>query len=121
MKVEYPKYPILIENVYFKGYEDAGIFLSCLRNDNIPALFIVNTITGEPYANCNINPEDYKLKDFEFAIKDYSENECMLEWLLENDFVDEPHDFFGSGFVVIPVCRASEKLKKFILDNCALL
>lgn len=74
--------------------------------------------TEEGYIICNINPEHYKLKDFEFAIKNYSENEGMLKWLINNNYMQHPHFSFASGFVDIPVCYATNKLREMIIKIC---
>ncbi len=118
MNLNYPKYPLLIEKVEYKNYENAGLYLTRFVEDNIPVLFIGNEETGEMYAICNINPESYKLKTFEFAIKNYSENEGMLDWLISNGYIEKPHSSFPSGYVNIPVCYAADKLKKFIIEKC---
>jgi hypothetical protein len=45
----------------------------------------------------------------EVAIKDYSENEGMLETLLEAHIVKLPHRYVLSGYVDIPVCHLCEE------------
>ena len=41
----------------------------------------------------------------EVGIKDYSENEGVLDFLVKNNIVHPPHRHAQSGFVIIPVCR----------------
>ncbi len=117
--MEYPTYPVLIEKVNYKDYPNAELFLTRFAERDLPALVIGNEETQEVYTICNINPGDsYELKEFEFAIKDYSENEGMLTWLELNGFVEQEHDWFSSGWVLIPVCWATPKLKQAIKEIC---
>lgn len=39
------------------------------------------------------------------AIKDYSENEGILAWLIENEIVLQPKQYIPSGYVMIPICK----------------
>ncbi len=41
----------------------------------------------------------------EMAIKDYSENEGVLKFLMEKGIVSSPLKYFNSGFVRIPLCK----------------
>ena len=45
------------------------------------------------------------LKTGSIAIKDYSENEGMLDILIKAGIVAKPHAWTQSGFVKIPVCK----------------
>ena len=60
---------------------------------------------GMPYAKATICLDDGILKDNEVAIKNYSENEGILETLIQNRIVEEPHAYIQSGFVKIPICK----------------
>lgn len=53
------------------------------------------------------------LSDDEIAIKDYSENEGMYDWLLENGFVESASYTIGSAYVYIPVCRITDKMREY--------
>ena len=48
---------------------------------------------------------DQLLQSDEVAIKNYSENEGILETLLEGGIIATPHRFVSSGFVQIPICK----------------
>jgi len=39
------------------------------------------------------------------AIKNYSENEGMLQFLLENDIVEKPVTFVEENYVSFPICK----------------
>ncbi len=60
---------------------------------------------GFPFATATVCVEDDLLKEDEVAIKDYSENEGLLDALIEAEVVEPPHAFIQSGFVKIPICK----------------
>jgi hypothetical protein len=64
---------------------------------------------GFPYCTATIALEDVTLQEDEVAIKNYSENEGILQSLIKADIIEAPHTFIHSGYVKIPVC----KLKTF--------
>ena len=118
--MKYPTYPVLIENVKFRGYPNAGLYLTRFAERDLPALMIGNEETQEVYAICNLNPAGmYELKEFEFAVKDYSENEGMMEWMIENGLLEPAHDAYPSYWVSVPICRATPKLQRLIKEACA--
>lgn len=49
------------------------------------------------------------LESGEFAIKNYSENEGMLDCLLESGIVERPHRRVQSGFVELPIVKLTPK------------
>lgn len=58
---------------------------------------------GETVAVASVNLAE--VKTGYIAIKNYSENEGVLEWLIENKIVSEPGQYVRSGFVKIPICK----------------
>lgn len=48
----------------------------------------------------------------EIAIKNYSENEGLLEQLIEQKIVTHPHRFIGSRFVNMPICKLGSAWKE---------
>jgi len=64
---------------------------------------MIDTTDGFPYATASVSVPD--LAEGEVGIKNYSENEGVLEFLLENNIVEPPHRFVESGFVIIPICK----------------
>ena len=57
-----------------------------------------------PYAVATVAIE-LELKKDEVAIKDYSENEGILRSLIMAGIIHEPHKFYSSGFVQIPISK----------------
>jgi len=62
------------------------------------------TEDGEPIAKGTVNLYD-KLSKNKAYIKDYSENEGMLESLKEAGIVTEIIGYKQTGFVVVPLCK----------------
>lgn len=58
---------------------------------------------GEDIATASVNIG--RLPEGLIAIKDYSENEGILAWLIENKIVSEPIAHRESGYVNIPICK----------------
>lgn len=59
---------------------------------------------GTPYATATTSTQE-DLESGEVAIKDWSENEGILDFLVQNKIVKEPHRFVESGYVKIPICE----------------
>lgn len=68
-----------------------------------PAIELYDLDDGFPFAKSTINMPG--LKEDEVAVKNYSENEGMLDFLVENGIVHPPHKMEQSGFVTVPVCK----------------
>lgn len=60
---------------------------------------------GSPVATVNVNLP--ALMDGEIGVKDWSENEGMLSFLVSNKLVDPPHRWIQSGYVQVPVCNVT--------------
>ncbi len=60
---------------------------------------------GLPFAVCTVNIPHAQVAEDEVAIKDYSENEGMLQYLIKNKIVMLPHRYTQSGYVTVPICR----------------
>lgn len=72
---------------------------------NIALLAVMETEAGrEPFGMITVNVQQ-ELKPGRVAIKDWSENEGLLDVLVEEGIVSEPLAYIPSGFVEIPVCR----------------
>ena len=76
--------------------------------DGNPALRIMS---GEgPVCTCSVNPPDEILADGEIAIKDWSENQGVGNWLKLHGVIvrEDPVRRIPSGFVMIPVYRLTD-------------
>lgn len=60
---------------------------------------------GTPYAMATSNIPALSSLEGYVAVKNYSENEGMLEFLLENGIVDKPITFVEENYVSFPICK----------------
>jgi hypothetical protein len=67
------------------------------------SLSLIDAVDHCPFANCTINMVG--LEHDELAIKNYSENEGMLDFLLKEGIVERPHRYESSGYVLVPICK----------------
>lgn len=99
-------------------YANNYCFLQVTRyvaNGNL-CLIAYDDMTEEEVMRLTVNPS-VKLTDDEICIKTYSENEGLLECLIEQGLIDPmPERSFASGFVMLPVHRLTEKGKALIAN-----
>ena len=97
------KYGIYHDCYFRKGYYE---------NKNL-AIEIWNTTEG-PIIRVTVNPY-VKLPDDRIAIKNYSENEGMVDWLVSHDIIEEDAmQIIVSGLVELPVHALTENGKKYL-------
>lgn len=65
---------------------------------------------GEPIAVATVNIPEIPLKDNELIIKNYSENEGMLEVLKNSGFITDAKREISTGFVTVHVVEKTPKL-----------
>ncbi len=94
--------PTLIKKAFYKG-EDCEIWKTHYHKGNRVAIFLSDK--GEPVATCSVNIPEQPLAPDEVFIKDYSENEGMVDFLVAEGIVERTDRFVASGYVDIPVCR----------------
>ena len=64
-----------------------------------------DVMKGEQIATASVNIPGSHLEPDEVIIKDWSENEGMIEALVEAFVVAEPHRFIPTGMVTGKVCK----------------
>lgn len=69
------------------------------------AIKLIDSADGFPFATATVCVEDNLLKEDEVAIKNYSENEGILESLIDAGIIEHPHAFIQSSHVRIPICK----------------
>ena len=74
-----------------------------VNNGNV-AIAASDTEDGSPVGVLTVNTYE-ELPEDVVAVKDYSENEGVLQSLIDNGVVDEPEDWIQTGFIKVPVCR----------------
>lgn len=86
----------------FKNW-DCNLKLASYYNGNT-AIQLFDKIDGEPIAVATINLGD-KLPENQAYIKDYSENEGMLDSLEEAGIITKILDWQQTGYVIVPLCE----------------
>jgi hypothetical protein len=69
------------------------------------AVSLLETDTHEPVMVATVNLPDADLAEDEVAIKNWSENEGVLRFLIDNDLVHPPHRKINTGFVQAEICK----------------
>jgi len=67
------------------------------------AIELIEAETGEPIMTATVNIPDVELTNREIIIKNYSENEGVLGFLMENNIVGPVKREVGIGFVSCPI------------------
>jgi hypothetical protein len=70
-----------------------------------PALVLVDAEDGSPIATATVNLPDVPLGRNQVAIKDWSENEGVLDALVAAGVVKHTGQTVPSGFVEVPICE----------------
>lgn len=66
-----------------------------------------------PITKVTVNTDGVSIPEGYIAVKDYSENEGMVEWLISQDLIiDDVVTFIESGFIHIPVFKLTDKGKE---------
>ncbi len=93
---------------YFKGKVvlEAGLY----ERDGSLALSAKCAATGEKVLTFTVNVPGITLGPGELLIKDWSENEGALDFLLENDLVESTNRAVLTGYAMAPVVRMTDRL-----------
>lgn len=67
------------------------------------AILLTDALDGSPFAHGTVWIDG--LSANEVAVKDYSENEGMLNFLVENNIIEQPYRQMESGYVTLPICK----------------
>lgn len=88
-------------------FQDTELILDIDKYSNNNRLYIglFEEETGEYYMDATVNLPEVELAEDEVAIKNYSENEGILETLIEAGVVSSPIRTVQSGWVTIPIVK----------------
>jgi len=75
------------------------------RGNNRVAITVVDAEDGEDLLVATVNLPDEPLEEGETVIKDYSENEGILKFLVENGIVSKPVRTVRVGFASVSVVK----------------
>ena len=96
----------ILETIYHEDFDGELIKLKvCIeeyRKGGI-AISLIDTETGEPCLTASTWVNG--LQEGEVAIKNYSENQGILDNLILHGIVYKPHRSVQNGFVNIPICK----------------
>ena len=97
----------MAKSVKFKQW-DCFLKVGMYGNGRV-ALTLQDVYTCHPVAHCTLNLHDDRLAYDEIAIKNYAENEGMLEALISAGVVTQPHrvetiDYYPGNSIEIPIC-----------------
>lgn len=80
------------------------------NTNNRPAVVLVDAIDGSPYARVSCNLPEVEMAEDETAVKNWIENEGMMEALIERGCLSEPVRFVKNGHVNVPICKIKMEL-----------
>ncbi len=78
---------------------------------------LIDALDNEPYAVATTNLPDVLLLDNEVLVKDYSENEGVLEFLTTNNIVVPTDKWVTTGFVDVQVCVLNPESEWGLIPN----
>jgi hypothetical protein len=96
-----------LEKIKFKQW-DCIIQYKKYKN-NRTAICLVDSITFEPIAIATTNIPEVPIKDNEVIIKDYSENEGILETLVNANIISKLGKNVKIGHVKCEICKLVKK------------
>jgi hypothetical protein len=88
----------LIKKVKYKNW-NCNLYQDKYVNGRI-ALLLIDADDGEPVSTCTVNTDDDPNL---VLIKDYSENEGMLAFLVNEGVVKDTGKRVASGYITIPI------------------
>ena len=101
---------VIAEKVKFKGWV-CDVVLSTYAVDQSNALLLLDSDTSERIATATVNLSGYgvNLKGDLIPIKNYSENEGMLQTLLDAGVIGDPIRTVHTGHTEIPIVKLLKK------------
>lgn len=69
------------------------------------AIMLYDMSDGFPFMTASAALTNVELESDDVAIKNYSENEGILETLIEAGIVSQPHSYIPSGYANFPICK----------------
>ncbi len=88
-----------------KSYSNGRLALQLMNAKSLKEPNYSMQLGTECIATVTINLPNEDIADDEIFIKNYSENEGMLEALLEANVISKPIKYVKIGFVEVPLCK----------------
>ena len=87
-------------------HAEYNVFLKRKKYSNgRTAIELIDAEDGCPVMTATVNIPDAHLEKDEIIIKNYSENEGVLDFLIENGITSKPDRWITSGWVTCPVVK----------------
>lgn len=100
-----PKQPVDLNKVTVKFKRwNCRIELGAYNNGRL-AFELISIKNDEPILVATVNVPEAILRKDEVIIKNYSENEGVLEVLVKAKIISEPIGYIKTGFASSPICR----------------
>ena len=96
------------KTIQFEGFTCHIEYLK-YQNTNRTAIQLLDATEGDPVAMATINMPEVKLEENEVIIKDYSENEGILDVLISEGIVERTGKTVSTGFVTCQICKLLNK------------
>jgi hypothetical protein len=93
----------MTKKVYQFGDLNVNVNFSYYRENDRPSMTIVEADSQEVLFHASVNLPNIKIEENQMFIKNYSENEGVLDFLLSNNIVKKSGRTVYSGFTEIPV------------------
>jgi len=93
-----------LKRIEFEGY-DIMVCLTEYTDNKRPAITLVDMEDGCDYAVATINIPNMPIPNNQVVIKNYSENEGILEKLIAEGIISNPVGVVQTGYVNVPLCN----------------
>lgn len=90
--------------VKFKHW-DCELDLAKYRNNDRTCITLIDVEDGEVILFATTNVPEIPLEDDEVIIKDYSENEGVLDALILAKVISSPIRYVQQGYITFPICK----------------
>lgn len=105
------------KNTFGGVYKNCFFTMGHYLDGKRPSLTLWSTEEG-PLAQVTVNIPEVKMPEDCVAIKDYSENEGMLKWLIENNLIKEVVKIISHNWVKIPIVKLNMKeISKYLKED----
>jgi len=92
-----------LPTIQFLGY-NCKVTFGYYKDENL-AIMLIDAETKEPIADATSNLPTFPLKSYEVLIKNYSENEGILQALIDGGIIEDTGIAISTGFVKLNLCN----------------
>jgi len=92
-----------VKEITYQGYK-VHVTMGAYANGR-PAILLQDYKTFDQLAVGSVNLPDFNIDNDSVAIKNYSENIGMLDFLIDYGVIEEPFMYIEQGWAKFPVCK----------------